>query len=205
MLLTGLCESARLSFSEIHGFSFHSSTFRPLHLLLARPPPMKWSPPEWKHFILTQYRPRQHGSGFDALARRYGVVGGGRTIKDWYDRWDGMVESLRRKAGAGRPRQLSSSEVQQYIIAPIREKNRRSHAVRYTDLLQPLQQKTGKKVSLRTIQRYGKKSGGIKSKRTIKKTKWECKFLKHNHIHAPDLCILLGSSLISGTAFVFLS
>jgi transposase len=163
---------------------------------------MKLSPPELKHFILTQYQSKRHGSGFDALAQRYGIAGGGRTIKDWYDRWDGTPDSLKRKPGAGRPRLLSEEEVRQHITTPIRKKNRQSHPVHYRDVLQPLRQNTGKRVSLRTVQRYGKENVGINSKRTIKKTKWECKYLMHIGIFVSRICIPFGFARVPATHYL---
>jgi transposase len=154
---------------------------------------MKLSPPELKHFILTQYQYKRHGSGFDALAQRYGIAGGGRTVKDWYDRWDGTIESLKRKPGAGRPRLLGEEEVTQHITTPIRKKNRQSQPVHYRDVLQPLRENTGKRVSLRTVQRYGKENEGMNLKRTIKKTKWECKFFIHIASHCCSISFLSGS------------
>jgi transposase len=140
---------------------------------------MKLSPPELKQLILSQYQSNRRGSGFDALAQRFGIAGGGRTIKDWYDRWDGTVESLKRKPGQGRPRLLNPAEIAQHITAPIRKKNRRSQPVHDTDILQSLQERTGKRASLRTVRRYGKENAGITSKRTIKKTEWERKSSIH--------------------------
>jgi transposase len=136
---------------------------------------MKLSPPELKQFILTKYQQHRRGYGFDALAQQYGIEGGGRTVKDWYDRWDGTVESMKRKPGSGRPMLLSEEEIHQHITTPIRKKNRSSRPVRYRDVLQPLCENTGKSPSLRTVRRYGKENAGINSKRTIKKTPWERK------------------------------
>lgn len=157
---------------------------------------MKLSPPELKQFILTKYQRNCRGHGFDSLAQQYGIAGGGRTIKDWYDRWDGTVESLKRKPGAGRPRLLSEEEVTQHITTPVRKKNRRSHPVHYTDILRPLQENTGKKVSIQTVRRYGKENAEIKQKRTITKTKWECKSLMHIALFISRICIPFGSLCI---------
>jgi hypothetical protein len=78
---------------------------------------MKLIPAQYKHFILTKYRPNCRGNGFEALAKQYGVKGGAAAaaIKYWYDRWDGTPTSLERKPGAGRPPILSSKEIQQHI------------------------------------------------------------------------------------------
>ena len=155
--------------------------------------PMKLIPPQLKHFILTKYQSNCRAHGFDALAQQYGIAGGGRTIQRWYGQWDGTPASLERKPGSGRPRSLSSHEVQQYITTPIREKNRKFKPVHYRDVLQPLREKTGKRVSLRTVRRYGKENGEINKKRTVKKTKWECKFFIHVASHCCSISLLFGS------------
>jgi transposase len=160
---------------------------------------MKLSPPKLKHFILTKYQPHRRGSGFDALAQQYGIAGGGRTIKDWYDRWDGTPDSLKRKSGSGRPRLLSEEEVQQYITTPIRKKNRKHTPVHYKDVLQPLRENTGKSVSVQTVRRYGKENVGINSKRTSKKTKWERKYYMHIRSSILRIGIPAGSTLIHFT------
>lgn len=140
---------------------------------------MKLSPPELKHFILSQYRSNTRGSGFDALAQKYSVAGGGKTIQRWYEQWNGTADSLRRKPGAGRPHLLSEDEVHQHITTPIRKNNRRAKPVQYRDILAPLREETGKRVSLRTVQRYGKENADIKSKTSTTKTEWECKSRTH--------------------------
>ncbi len=137
---------------------------------------MKIAPTQLKQLILSKYQCRSRGEGFDALAARYGIQGGGRTIQRWYERWDGTPASLEPKRSTGRPTALSSTEVQQYITAPIKRENRRSHPIRYTDLLRPIREKTGKRVSLRTIQQYGKENAGINSRNTKKRTANERKY-----------------------------
>jgi transposase len=136
---------------------------------------MKLSPAELKHFILTKYQRNCRGNGFAALAQRYGIKGGGRTIQRWYEQWDGTAASLEHKRGAGRPSLLSEEEVTQHITTPIKKKNRRSRPVHYTDILRPLRENTGKDVSLRTVQRYGKENAGINSRNTKKRTRHERK------------------------------
>lgn len=132
-------------------------------------------PTPFKHRISTQYQPNCHGYGFKALAKQYGIRGGGPTIKYWYDHWDGTAGSLEPKPSTGRPSILSSREIKQYIGTLIKRKNRTPEAVHYTELIDTLHEKTGKEVSLRTIQRYGREREGIKEKRTKKRTRQERK------------------------------
>jgi hypothetical protein len=147
---------------------------------------MKLSPTQLKQHILTQYRRNCRGRGFKELAQKYGIKGGGRAIKYWYDRWDGTPASLEHKSGAGRPTILSSEEVKQYITTPIKKKNRKSEPAHYTDIIRPLQEKTGKKVSLRTIQRYGKENEGINLRNTKKRTVHERKYADKWHKQLGD-------------------
>jgi len=131
---------------------------------------MKQFSPGAKHAILLEYIPHSPTHSFAALAARHGVAGGEEVVRRWHGRWDGTAASLQRKEGGGRPRALSSREVQQYVRAPILAANRKHKAVHYTTLLSPLQQKTGKEISLRTVQRYGKDELGARQRRGKKRT-----------------------------------
>jgi hypothetical protein len=130
--------------------------------------------PALKHHILQQYLSHSHENSFSALAARYNVKGGKRTIQRWYTQWDGTPASLEHKRGAGRPHLLSSAEINAYIRAPIMEQNRSHRAVHYPDLVDTVSENTGKKVSLRTIQRYGEKILRARDKTTRARTAQEC-------------------------------
>jgi hypothetical protein len=132
--------------------------------------------PALKHHILTQYLPHSHENSFSALAARYNVKGGRRTVQRWLARWDGTPSSLEHKRGAGRPRLLSAAEVNENIRAPILGRNRSHQAVHYTDLVDPTRERTGKNVSLRTIQRYGEKILRARDKTTRTRTEDECTY-----------------------------
>jgi hypothetical protein len=131
---------------------------------------MKHFSPELQHSILLEYTPRTATHSFAALAARHAVPGGERVVRRWHQRWDGSPASLERKAGAGRPRTLSMREVQQHVRAPILRANRAHRAIHYTQLLPGVRQKTGKELSLRTLQRYGKEELGAKQRRGKKRT-----------------------------------
>ena len=132
--------------------------------------------PALKHHILMQYLPHSHENSFSALAARYNVKGGRRTIQRWLARWDGTPSSLEHKRGAGRPRLLSAAEVNENIRAPILERNRSHQAMHYTDLVDPIRERTGKNVALRTIQRYGEKILRARDKTTRTCTENECTY-----------------------------
>lgn len=126
--------------------------------------------PQHKHTILTHYRTGVRGSGFEALARRFAVQGGARVIARWHQQWDGTPQSLETKKRGGRPRVLSRREVQQYVRAPILRANKAHKAVHYSTVAAAVRQKTGKQLSLRTLQRYGKEELGAKQRRGKKRT-----------------------------------
>lgn len=128
-----------------------------------------------KQTILKQYRAGVKGAGFDAIAARFAVDGGGRTLQRWHRRWDGTVQSLQSKHSPGRPRILSRRQVRQYVRVPILAANRKRKAVHYTQLLPSVRQKSGKNLTVRTLRRYGKEQLRVKNKRTKKRTEKECK------------------------------
>jgi hypothetical protein len=131
---------------------------------------MKQLPPEAKHAILCEYSPFSRTHSFAALAARHGVVGGGEVVGRWHQRWDGTPASLQHARGAGRPHVMSEREVQQHVRAPILRANRAHAAVHYPAVATTAQQKTGKQVSLRTVQRYGKEELEARHGRGKKRT-----------------------------------
>jgi transposase len=135
----------------------------------------------FKHNILCQYQPKQYGKGFESLARLHNVKGGRQTIQNWYQRWDGTINSLEHKQGAGRPTLLSSAQQKQYVLTPIRKKNTQHQGVNYRMIHENIKSKINKNISLRTIKRYGKEKLNIKKKKTKKYVKHECKFIYHMH------------------------
>jgi transposase len=150
---------------------------------------MKQFTPEQKHEILLEYSPRSPTHCADALARRHAVAGGGRTIRNWLARWDRTPASLQRKQVSGRPRSLTAEEVQRHITAPIRRKNRAHVPVHYTELQPAVEQRTGKKVSSRTIRRYGREEAGGRLKHGKKRTAEERESLRHTCVSRARSCV----------------
>ena len=131
---------------------------------------MKQFTPEQKHSILLHYRTRRADQSTDDIAALHGVKGGRRVLNSWLTRWDGTVQSLKRKPVPGRPRVLSKAQVQRHIAAPIRNSNRAARPFRYTKLQPQVQAATGKQVKLRTLQHYGKTEAHGHKKRGTKRT-----------------------------------
>ena len=135
--------------------------------------------PNEKHNILTIYSSDKHKHTFESLAHQYNIKGGRQVIQNWYKQWNGTPQSLGRKKGSGRPTILTSQQVNDYIRTPIRNKNRSSKPIHYPQLHSSIQQKTGKQISLRTVQNYGKEKLGVKQKRTKKRTAQESKQISY--------------------------
>lgn len=126
------------------------------------PPTMKHLSPHHKHSILLEYRPYSRDHSFAALAARHGVTGGKRVVKRWHSHWNGTVASLDEQPHPGRPRILSTQEVQRYIAPRIRAKNRSAQRVHYTDIQQAVEETTGKSMSPRSLRRYGEEDLGAR-------------------------------------------
>jgi transposase len=112
---------------------------------------------EFKQEVLSHYHEGQRRSGFAALATRFQVRGGSRTIRRWFNQWDGSIASLQQQQSMGRPAILQPAEIQQHIGTLVQSHNRHHQSIHYTDLLGPVRAATHTSLSLRTLQRYGKK------------------------------------------------
>lgn len=117
-----------------------------------------------KHQILREYRVGVRGCGLKALAARYGIAGGARTLSRWISRWRGSPRSLENHKSPGRPRILTTREVEESVRKPILAGNRACEAVLYTKLLPKVRQQTGKEVKLKTLRHYGTAELGAKKR-----------------------------------------
>jgi transposase len=138
----------------------------------------------------------------EEIAALHGAHVSRQTIWNWQRRWRGTARSLEHKAVSGRPRVLSSRQVQQHVRAPILRANRAHRSVRYTKLLPQVQRATGTQMSLRTLRRYGKEEARGHKTRGVKRTaeESECtrtcalllRSLCHAHAHfLPSSCLHL--------------
>ena len=116
------------------------------------PPLMTDFAPGLRHHILMEYLPHSHDHSFAALAQRYNVKGGKRTVQRWYDRWDGTTST-------------SAAQIHQHITQPILARNRSHRPVHYDELWQSTKASTGTDLSL-TVQRYGKEITRARDKAT---------------------------------------
>jgi transposase len=131
---------------------------------------------EAKHAILLEYQPRSSDHSFPALARRHGVLGGGRIIRRWFERWNGTMQSLRPRPKSGRPPKLTPREIDQHIRQPVLAANKAHQAVHYTTVARQVRAKTHKSVSTRTVQRIGKVGVKGAHKHTKKAEARECEY-----------------------------
>lgn len=123
-----------------------------------------------KQYILSLYSARRKGRTFAALAARFDVPGGKRTIQRWNQQYDGTLVSLEHQSGQGRPRTLTRTQASRLVLDSIRRKNRAHRPIHYETIISRVLRNSGKNVSARTIRRYGKEDSGIKQKRTQKIT-----------------------------------
>lgn len=138
--------------------------------------------PQLKHHILNQYQEGVRGCGFNALATRYAVGGGGTLIRSWYLRWDGTPESLQRKKGSGRKAPLTAAQIQRHIVTPVRAANRAHQAIHYPEIRRKIHTATGRCLPLRTVQRLGQQAAC--KRHTNKK-------MSHKEGQRPAFCIRL--------------
>ena len=124
----------------------------------ARPPAGTYSA-AFKHRVLSLYRRGQRGSGFAALARRFAIGGGGRTVERWHSEWDGSVRSLKSERPPGRIPRLSKLQKERHIKGFVAAANRRGEAVNY-------KKKTKVSLSVSQIRRIGKKEFNIHYRKT---------------------------------------
>jgi transposase len=120
--------------------------------------------PKQKHDILKLYSPYDRNNSFESLAHQYNIKGGSQVLQNWYRQWNGQPKSLERQRGSGRQKLLTSKQVKDLIQIPIRNKNRASVPVHYPEIQSSVIEKTGKTISLRTIQRIGHDQIGAKQK-----------------------------------------
>jgi len=124
-----------------------------------------------KQEILQEYQPGVRGKGFKALAKQYEIKSGHKTIRNWYQKWDGTKESLEKESGGDRRSILSEKEKKSLIVGFIR-KRARTDAANYREVQENIESKSGKKLAGRSVRRLGKELGA-QSKKTKRKTPTE--------------------------------
>lgn len=133
-------------------------------------PPMKQLTAQQKHDILIHCESRRADQTECDVAALHGATVDRATIWRWRSRWDRTPHSLERRAGSGATPTLTPAEVSRHVRAPILAANRAHRAVSYTKLLPEVSRKTGKAITLRTLQRTGRQQLQAVAKHTRKRT-----------------------------------
>ena len=106
------------------------------------------------HNILLEYKPGVWGSGFLALSKKYQVQGGSKLISEWYKKWDGTESSLRKQSGGDVRSILTPKEKKLHIRNFVTKKSKVEAAI-YPEVKKNVEKKTGKDISLRSVQEIG--------------------------------------------------
>lgn len=128
-----------------------------------------------KHDILVHIRNRRNDENPVTVAAQYGVILDRKTVWRWQQKWTGTPQSLEHRRGAGRSPILTPVQVTRYIHRPILAANRSHRAINYPKIHQLVQEKTGKSISLRTIQSIGHDKLHARKILSRKRTRDECK------------------------------
>jgi transposase len=134
-----------------------------------------------KQQILEEYQPGVRGKGFLALAKRHSIESGPKTIRNWYQKWDGTKESLEKESGGDRRSILSDKEKKTHILGFIAKRAKKDPAD-YREVQENVESKTGKQMAIKSIRRIGKELG-VTSKKTKRKTPIEGKFFDGYLVH----------------------
>ena len=108
--------------------------------------------PQQIQSILEEHEPRVRGKGIRALAKKHKVQGGHNLIKYWLSKWDGTVESLETVSGGDHRSILTNQEKNKYVDRYITRRSKKG-AVQYPEVKVHIENKTGKNISLPTVQR----------------------------------------------------
>lgn len=115
----------------------------------------------FKELVIHQYKKKTQGQSFRALAKKYGIKGGAKVVRDWWLTWTKggkTLEALQPQA-KGHRRQILTEKEENLIVDYVEKKNEAKKRVDYTDVHEYVVKKTKKDVALRTIQETGKELG----------------------------------------------
>ena len=118
-----------------------------------------------KQEILQEYQPGVRGKGFKALAKQYKIKSGHKTIRNWYQKWDGTKESLEKESGGDRRSILSEKEKKTLIVGFIR-KRARTDAANYRGVQENIESKSGKKLAGRCPKTWKRTRSSVKENET---------------------------------------
>ena len=131
--------------------------------------------PTFKQRVVEYYLKNKPNVSFRFVGDLFQIKGGHVTVKRWCDRYNGTIASLEQWHRSGRPSILNKQQVNELIIKVVRSHNHLSRPINYVEIANSVRQTTDVNISLRTVRRYGQKSG-VKSKKTIKRTYTESEY-----------------------------
>jgi len=153
--------------------------------------------PAFRQRVCNYYRTHLPFCSLRSVSQRYGLSQGGNTLKNWLSKWNYKCNSLRDRPKKGRPPILSMKLVKKYVGKPIKKKNLAAEPAHYNSMLHEVRRKTKKKISRRTLNRYGLEKLGIKEKTVIKRTLHECKFINTNQVSQLSFFFLIISLFVA--------
>jgi transposase len=147
--------------------------------------------PVFKQRVVEYYLRNKPNVSFRFVGDLFQIKGGHVTVKRWHDRYDGTMASLEQRYRSGRPSKLNIQQVNDLITKVVRSHNHLARAINYNKIANSIKQKTNMNISLRTVRRYGQKSG-IKPKKTTKRTYTESKY-KSMYSSSPTISLFVSN------------
>jgi len=129
---------------------------------------------DYKVRVVLYYIDHLPSTSFNAVAKLFKIPGGHKTVKRWYDQYNGSVSSLQSKPRSGRPPILTRRQIKKYILDPVIEANREPYPIHYDQIISQIKEKTNNDISIQTVRRYGHNSSGIKKRTPIPRTRQQC-------------------------------
>jgi hypothetical protein len=130
-----------------------------------------------KKLILNEYKSSKRKTSLRQLEKHYKIgCGNGATIRYWLLQSKHNKSKLKVKENKKRPRILTKHEINIYVKQKIDKCNVNSEPINYVSLYRELPTKIKRKISLRSIQRYGKNILHAKPKQVVTRTLHECKY-----------------------------
>jgi hypothetical protein len=117
---------------------------------------------------LAWYRPGIRGHGALATAKHF-LLPNAQLVRRWARESEERGSSLERKPGSGRKRKLTDEESTTHVKDFIVKKNKAGLSTSYEQVKQEVEAKTGKEISLRTVQRLGRVDHNMTEKLTTRK------------------------------------
>ena len=97
--------------------------------------------PLFKQRVIEYYLKNRSNVSLRFVSDIFQIKGGHKTVKRWFDRYDGTIASLQQRPRSGRPPILNQRQVGQLIVDTVRSHNRLAHVVHYPEIARCINQK----------------------------------------------------------------